>query len=72
MDLEAIVNLITNNGFAIVMCILLFKKMNEDADKHDKEIKELKDSINELNKTIQHFYDRMLSKIGDDNGWDVF
>lgn len=33
MELESILNMAINSSFAIVMCILMFKRMNEQDDK---------------------------------------
>lgn len=33
MDLETLLNMAINNSFAIVMCVLMFKRMNDQDDK---------------------------------------
>lgn len=59
MEINDIIQLISNNGFAIVMCILLFKKMNTDNEKHKEEVDGLKEVLNELKITMQKILDRL-------------
>lgn len=33
MSIEEIINLLSTNGFAVVMCILMFRRMNSQDDK---------------------------------------
>lgn len=45
MELETIITLITNNGFAIVMCLLLYAKINKQDEQHANEMSELSKAI---------------------------
>lgn len=46
MDYQAIVQIISNNGFPIIMCLLLYRQMLSSEDAHKQEIEGLKESIN--------------------------
>lgn len=46
MDYQAIVQLISNNGFPIIMCLLLYRQMLNSEEAHKQEIEGLKESIN--------------------------
>lgn len=46
MDYQTIVQIISNNGFPIIMCLLLYRQMLSSEEAHKQEIEELKDSIN--------------------------
>lgn len=46
MDYQAIIQLISNNGFPIIMCLLLYRQMLASEEAHKQEIEELKESIN--------------------------
>lgn len=57
MDYQAIVQLISNNGFPIIMCLLLYRQMLTSEEAHKQEIEGLKESItantNAINALIQ-------------------
>lgn len=57
MDYQAIVQLISNNGFPIIMCLLLYRQMLTSEEEHKQEIEGLKESItantNAINALIQ-------------------
>lgn len=57
MDYQAIVQLISNNGFPIIMCLLLYRQMLASEETHKQEIEGLKESItantNAINALIQ-------------------
>lgn len=46
MDYQAIVQIISNNGFPIIMCLLLYRQMLNSEEAHKQEIEGLKESIN--------------------------
>lgn len=46
MDLTEITNIITSVGFPIVMCLMLFKYLQDESDKHETEVKSLNETIN--------------------------
>lgn len=45
MDYQAIVQIISNNGFPIIMCLLLYRQMLTSEEAHKQEIEGLKESI---------------------------
>lgn len=57
MDYQAIVQIISNNGFPIIMCLLLYRQMLTSEEAHKQEIEGLKESItantNAINALIQ-------------------
>lgn len=57
MDYQTIVQLISNNGFPIIMCLLLYRQMLTSEEAHKQEIEGLKESItantNAINSLIQ-------------------
>lgn len=46
MDYQAIVQIISNNGFPIIMCLLLYRQMLVSEESHKQEIEGLKESLN--------------------------
>lgn len=46
MDYQTIVQIISNNGFPIIMCLLLYRQMLNSEEAHKQEIEGLKESIN--------------------------
>ena len=57
MDYQTIVQIISNNGFPIIMCLLLYRQMLTSEEAHKQEIEGLKESItantNAMNALIQ-------------------
>ena len=57
MDYQTIVQIISNNGFPIIMCLLLYRQMLTSEEAHKQEIEGLKESItantNAINALIQ-------------------
>ena len=57
MDYQTIVQIISNNGFPIIMCLLLYRQMLTSEETHRQEIEGLKESItantNAINALIQ-------------------
>ena len=57
MDYQTIVQIISNNGFPIIMCLLLYRQMLNSEETHKQEIEGLKESItantNAINALIQ-------------------
>ena len=45
--MDGITQLITSLGFPIVMCLVMFKYMQEESENHKKEVDSLKDSLKE-------------------------
>ena len=52
MELPAIVELIGSIGFPIVMCLILLQYMEKQNEKHDKEVHELTETINNNTKIL--------------------
>lgn len=52
MELGAIIELIGSIGFPIVMCLILLQYMERQNEKHDKEIHDLTDTINNNTKIL--------------------
>lgn len=52
MDYQAIVQIISNNGFPIIMCLLLYRQMLTSEEAHKQEIEGLKESITENTNAI--------------------
>lgn len=46
MDVTEIANMISSVGFPIVMCIILFKYMEKNDDKREREANEMREAIN--------------------------
>lgn len=46
MDYQTIVQIISNNGFPIIMCLLLYRQMLASEEAHKQEISGLQESIN--------------------------
>lgn len=46
MDYQTIVQIISNNGFPIIMCLLLYRQMLTSEEAHKQEIEGLKESLN--------------------------
>lgn len=57
MDYQTIVQIISNNGFPIIMCLLLYRQMLTSEEAHKQEIEGFKESIiantNAINALIQ-------------------
>lgn len=57
MDYQTIAQIISNNGFPIIMCLLLYRQMLTSEEAHKQEIEGLKESItantNAINALIQ-------------------
>lgn len=45
--MDGITQLIASLGFPIVMCLVMFKYMQEESENHKKEVDALKDSLKE-------------------------
>lgn len=45
--MDGITQLIASLGFPIVMCLVMFKYMQEESENHKKEVDSLKDSLKE-------------------------
>ena len=50
MDLSSIVNVIGSLGFPIVMCVMLYQRMDKQDEQHKEEMTKLTESLN--NNTI--------------------
>lgn len=46
MDWNTIISLVGSLGFPIVMCIMLYNRMNEQDDRHKEEMDKMAESIN--------------------------
>lgn len=45
--MDGVTQLISTLGFPIVMCLIMFKYMQEESENHKKEVDSLKDSLKE-------------------------
>lgn len=61
MDINEVVNLITNNAFSIVMCGLLFWKMDKQDKDHKEETQHLTDALANNTLALQKLADKMDS-----------
>ena len=52
MELPTIIELIGSIGFPIVMCLILLQYMDKQNEKHDKEVHELTETINNNTKIL--------------------
>lgn len=66
MDIQNITTLISSVGFPCVMCIMIFKYMEEEQETHRNESDTLKDAINELKIAITALTER-ISNLEDKN-----
>lgn len=62
MDFTEITTLITTVGFPIVMCLLLFKKINDSDKQHSEEVQEMSKAIQNNTIAIQHLSDMLDRK----------
>lgn len=46
MEITEVTNLISTVGFPIIMCLIMFRYMENNDDKREAESKELRDAIN--------------------------
>lgn len=63
MEINDVITLISNLGFPIVMCILLFWRMNKQDETHKEEIKGLTEVINELKLVITELKDSLNKEV---------
>lgn len=59
MDMQTIVTLIGTLGFPIVMCLLMFNRMDKDSERMDMQTKETTDAINKLERAIVVLTERL-------------
>lgn len=52
MDFQDLLTVIGNYAFPIIMCLLLFRKLDSDQDKHAEEIKSLRASLDNNTQAI--------------------
>ena len=52
MSITEIANLISSIGFPIVMCLLIFKRMDEQDNRYQEQIKVMTDSLNKNTEAI--------------------
>lgn len=50
--MESVTNLITSVGFPVAMCVAMFQYIKTLTDKHQDEISDLKDTLNENTKVL--------------------
>lgn len=60
MDIESLINLAVNNCFAIVFCILMFKRMSEQDDKMTTIVINNTKSITKLCEKIDRLIDKEM------------
>lgn len=59
MDINSITNVIGSLGFPIVMCVLIFKYLEQEQEAHKEEIASLKDVISDLKVAITSLTERL-------------
>lgn len=59
MDYQAIVNLISGVGFPIVMCLIMFKYMEDENKAHQEESTNMREAINDLKVAITQLTERL-------------
>lgn len=59
MDITSITNVIGSLGFPIVMCVLIFKYLEQEQGAHKEEISSLKDVIGDLKVAITSLTERL-------------
>ena len=59
MDMNSITSIVGSLGFPIVMCILIFKYLEQEQEAHKEEIRSLKDVINDLKIAITSLTERL-------------
>lgn len=52
MNITEIANLISSIGFPIVMCLLIFKRMDEQDKRHQEQVKIMTESLNKNTEAI--------------------
>ena len=52
MSITEIANLISSIGFPIVMCLLIFKRMDEQDNRYQEQVKIMTDSLNKNTEAI--------------------
>lgn len=63
MEINDVITLISNLGFPIVMCILLFWRMNKQDEQHKLEIDNLTSVINDLKIVITELKDSISKEV---------
>lgn len=63
MEINDLITLISNLGFPIVMCILLFWRMNKQDEQHKLEIDNLTSVINDLKIVITELKDSITKEV---------
>lgn len=61
MDVNTISTLIGSIGFPCVMCLMMFKYMQDEQNTHKQESETLKDAINELKVAITALTERITN-----------
>lgn len=61
MDINTISTLIGSIGFPCVMCLMMFKYMQDEQSTHKQESETLKDAINELKVAITALTERITN-----------
>ena len=56
MDVNAVIQVIGTLGFPIVACMALFWQNMQESDKHDAEVKALREAIESNTKIINELY----------------
>lgn len=64
MDIQTITSFIGSVGFPIVMCIMIYKQMIDEGEKHREEMLSLRDAIHSLEMMIS----KLCEKIDKDKG----
>lgn len=52
MSITEIANMISSIGFPIVMCLLIFKRMDEQDNRYQEQVKVMTDSLNKNTEAI--------------------
>lgn len=62
MDVTVIANLIGSLGFPIVMCLMLYTRMNKQDEQHKEEIAKITESLNNNTIALTQLTDKLKSK----------
>ena len=59
MDMTFIEDIVSNCIFPIIMCLILLKQINENNDRHEKEVDKLSDVVNANTLVVQQLVDKL-------------
>lgn len=68
MDIQTVVDLISNLGFPVAMCGALFYYMIKQNEKHEKEVEKLSDTLNANTQVLTELTILIKTLIGNEKG----